>query len=100
MRGDGMDYKKAHKILERGIMLAVALWVAAYVIDAFGGADFEPIAWVLFIIGTPAAFVSVRIGRKYYKCPYCGERLSLRENIPRFCPHCGEGLEGEGRSEK
>lgn len=80
-----MDYRKSYSILHLGELAAVLLVLCAI---SFG-------APVLIVGGVVVAMAGILQAKKYYKCPHCGEGLSLVAVMPRFCPHCGGKLRVE-----
>lgn len=77
-----MDYEKSYEILHLGELFAVLLILCAVSFHA-------P---VFAAAGVLAGLGSILQAKKYYKCPYCGEKLSLWAIMPEFCPGCGGRL--------
>lgn len=90
MRGrNDMDYKKARKILNIGLLIALFAILLGVGISILLS---EAAGLIIMWIGVGIALVVISIGKKHYKCPFCDGRLSPRDNIPNFCPHCGNKL--------
>ena len=56
----------------------------------------EGLVWiVLDAIGLVLIIVAVVIEQRFWRCPFCGERLPTRGGSLEFCSACGAKLEKE-----
>lgn len=80
-----IDYKKSNFLLKYGLLLGGML-VCAYF--------FLKMNW-LAAIGWGILLLAMGQALLFYRCPHCGERLSIRNITPTYCPACGRNIKIE-----
>ena len=77
-----MHYKVSYWIMRIGL-------IADVILAAFYLSSHEKLYFWL-VLGIAAACIIQ--GALFYRCPVCGESLSLYQKMPEKCPNCGKPL--------
>ncbi len=83
------DYMKSLNLMRKGLLVGGLLVCVTYMLK---------ITWLMGI-GWLILLASMGQALLFYKCPYCGERLSIRHMKADYCPNCHHKL-AEAEQEK